>query len=71
LSRVFRRDLGIGPWEYLTRFRIEQAKTLLRVSALTVTEIALRVGYSDSGYFSRVFHQETGRSPVNFRREIR
>ena len=71
LSRVFRRDLGIGPWEYLTRFRIEQAKTLLRVSALTVTEIALRVGYGDSGYFSRVFHQETGRSPVNFRREIR
>ncbi|MGE5601904.1 MAG: ATP-binding protein [Nitrososphaerales archaeon] len=71
LSRVFRRDLGIGPWEYLTRFRIEQAKTLLRVSALTVTEVALRVGYSDSGYFSRVFHQETGRSPVNFRREIR
>lgn len=71
LTRVFRRDLGIAPWEYLTRFRIEQAKSLLRITNLTVTEIANRVGYNDGGYFSRVFHQEAGRSPVSFRREVR
>ena len=71
LTRTFRRDLGIAPWEYLTRYRIEQAKALLRVTNLTVTEIAHRVGYNDSAYFSRVFHQETGRSPVTFRRQVR
>jgi signal transduction histidine kinase/AraC-like DNA-binding protein/ABC-type sugar transport system substrate-binding protein len=71
LTRTFRRDLGITPWEYLTRYRIEQAKSLLRVTNLTVTEIAHRVGYNDSAYFSRVFHQETGRSPVTFRRQAR
>jgi AraC-like DNA-binding protein len=71
LTRVFRRDLGIGPWEYLTRFRIEQAKSLLRMTSLTVTEIANRIGYNDSAYFSRVFRQETGRSPVSFRRVSR
>jgi AraC-like DNA-binding protein len=71
LTRVFRRDLGIGPWEYLTRLRIERAKALLRLTNLTVTEIANQIGYNDSAYFSRVFHQETGRSPLIFRRQVR
>ena len=71
LTHVFRRDLGITPWEYLTRSRIEQAKTLLRVTNLTATEIAGRVGYNDGAYFSRVFHRETGRSPCAFRRQVR
>jgi signal transduction histidine kinase/AraC-like DNA-binding protein len=71
LTRMFRRDLGIAPWEYLTRYRIEQARALLRVTNLTVTEIAHQVGYNDSAYFSRVFHQETGRSPLAFRRQVR
>lgn len=71
LTRVFRRDLGITPWEYLTRLRMERAKNLLRGTALTITEIANRVGYNDGAYFSRVFHQETGRSPLAFRRAMR
>ena len=71
LTRTFRRDLGIAPWEYLTRYRVEQAKALLRVTNLTVTEIAYQVGYNDSAYFSRVFHEETGRSPLAFRRQVR
>jgi AraC-like DNA-binding protein len=35
----------------------------------TITEIAMEVGFSDSNYFSRVFHQETGISPLTFRRK--
>jgi AraC-like DNA-binding protein len=71
LTYIFRRDLGITPWEYLTRFRIEQAKILLHVTDLTATEIAGRVGYNDGAYFCRVFHRETGRSPSAFRRQYR
>ena len=70
LTYIFRRDLGITPWEYLTRFRIEQAKRLLHVTSLTATEIAGRVGYNDGGYFCRVFHRETGHSPCVFRRQV-
>ncbi len=69
LTYIFRRDLGMTPWEYLTRFRIEQAKMLLHVTTLTATEIAYRVGYNDSAYFCRVFHRETGHSPCAFRRQ--
>ena len=70
LTYIFRRDLGITPWEYLTRFRIEQAMRLLHITDLTATEIAGRVGYNDGGYFCRVFHRETGYSPCLFRRQV-
>lgn len=71
LTRVFRRDLGIAPRDYLTRYRVERAKELLRLTNHSITEIANLVGYDDSAYFSRVFHQETGRSPLTFRRQVR
>lgn len=70
LTYVFHRDLGITPWQYLTRLRIEQAKTLLHSKDLSATEIAFRVGFNDSAYFSRIFHRETGRSPSAFRRQV-
>jgi AraC-like DNA-binding protein len=52
----------------LQRYRVNQAKSLLKDSQKTIMEIALEVGFSDSGYFSRVFHRETGMSPEQFRR---
>jgi AraC-like DNA-binding protein len=69
LTLVFRRDLGITPREYLGRYRIERAKLLLQTTNLSVTEIANQVGFNDGAYFSRVFHQETGRCPLAFRRQ--
>lgn len=68
LTFCFRQELGTTPIKYLQRYRIHQAKKLLKESGLSVTEIALKVGFSDSGYFSRVFHRETGLSPEAFRR---
>jgi signal transduction histidine kinase/DNA-binding LacI/PurR family transcriptional regulator/CheY-like chemotaxis protein len=67
LSFCFRQELGITPIKYLHRFRISQAKHLLKTSQKSITEIAFAVGFADSGYFSRIFHRETGISPENFR----
>ncbi|MEA3336261.1 MAG: ATP-binding protein [Chloroflexota bacterium] len=67
LSRVFRKELGLTPWQYLTRCRISSARHLLCTSSLTITEIANRVGYNDAAYFSRVFRRETGQAPRAFR----
>lgn len=69
LTQHFRQELGITPWEYLTRVRIERAKELLASSALSITEIAGQVGYSDAAYFSRVFGNETGRTPRSYRQQ--
>jgi YesN/AraC family two-component response regulator len=67
LTFCFRQELGTTPIEYLQRYRINQAKRLLKESQDTITEIALKIGFSDSGYFSRVFRRGTGMSPEKFR----
>jgi signal transduction histidine kinase/DNA-binding LacI/PurR family transcriptional regulator/AraC-like DNA-binding protein/DNA-binding response OmpR family regulator len=67
LSRVFNRELGLSPWDYLNRYRILQAKTLLQTTSNSMRIIARQVGFRDQSYFSRVFHKFTGRSPQAFR----
>ena len=67
LTFCFRQELGITPVHYLQRYRINQAKRLLKESNQTITEIAFNVGFSDSGYFSRIFRREVGMSPEMFR----
>lgn len=68
LTFCFRQELGTTPIRYLQRYRVNQAKMLLKNTSKSVTEIALAVGFTDSGYFSRVFHRETNLSPEAFRR---
>ena len=68
LTFCFRQEMGTTPIKYLQRYRVNQAKLLLKDSPKTITEIAMDVGFSDSGYFSRIFHRETGTSPDQFRR---
>ena len=68
LTFCFRQELGVTPIKYLQRYRIHLAKKMLKETALSVTEIAWAVGFSDSSYFSRVFHRETGLPPETYRR---
>lgn len=67
LSRVFRQELGLSPWDYLNRYRILQSKELLRRTNRTIKTIAHQVGFKDPAYFSRVFHKMTGLSPSVYR----
>jgi signal transduction histidine kinase/DNA-binding LacI/PurR family transcriptional regulator/AraC-like DNA-binding protein len=63
LTRCFVQEMNISPLEYLQRYRVKQAKRLLRDKSKSVTEIAHVVGFSDSNYFSRAFRREAGISP--------
>ena len=67
LTACFRNELGVTPVAYLNRYRVHQARQLLTDTGKSVTEIALEVGFSDSGYFSRVFRREVGLSPEAYR----
>jgi YesN/AraC family two-component response regulator len=67
LSDVFHDELGVAPWEYLNRYRVHQAKDLLRNTNAPISEIAAQVGFDDSSYFGRVFHRYVGRSPRAYR----
>lgn len=64
--RIFTREMGKTPLEYLTDIRIDHAKKLLSENSrlnYSIAEIALSSGYSDISYFSRVFKKHTGMSP--------
>jgi len=69
LSEIFRRELGLSPWEYLSRYRIRQAREILRRTNDSITSVALQVGFTDPAYFSRVFRKETGLSPSAYREQ--
>jgi transcriptional regulator GlxA family with amidase domain len=67
LSRIFRQEMGISPWQYLNRYRVLRAKALLLQTSDDVKIVARRVGFTDPAYFSRVFHKITGCSPTEYR----
>ncbi|MDP9311486.1 MAG: ATP-binding protein [Chloroflexota bacterium] len=67
LGRIFHRELGISPWDYLSRYRIKRAKELLRTTSASITTVAVEVGFDDAAYFSRVFSKEVGCSPREYR----
>ena len=66
-ARTFAAAYGETPRAYLTRRRIERAKTLLRSANLSVTEICFLVGFSSLGSFSSRFRELVGRSPSRYR----
>jgi signal transduction histidine kinase/AraC-like DNA-binding protein len=67
LSQIFHQELGISPWDGLTRLRIQKAKELLTGNEDTITQVAMQVGFNDSAYFSRVFRKQIGLSPQEYR----
>jgi YesN/AraC family two-component response regulator len=69
LSRCFTQETGLSLIHYVARYRIQQAKQLLNTSDMSITDIAMEVGFSDSNYFSRAFRKEVGISPLEYRRK--
>jgi len=67
LSRVFSRELGMSPWDFLNRYRIHQACLLLDSTNESIRSIALRVGFNDQAYFSRVFRKIQHCTPQDYR----
>ncbi len=66
-TRLFHRQTGISPQQYLTNVRIGKARELLATTGYTVGEVAELSGYANPLYFSRIFHRVTGLSPTAYR----
>jgi AraC-like DNA-binding protein len=63
--------VGMPPAAYLAHVRLDVATDLLRDTALPVTVIAARVGYTSEAAFSRAFKRGYGAPPARWRRDIR
>ncbi|GLX66650.1 hypothetical protein MU1_09940 [Paenibacillus glycanilyticus] len=67
LSALFKSKMGVTFIEHLTCIRISNAKKLLKQTHLKNYEVAERVGYNDSRYFSQIFKKKVGLSPSDYR----
>ena len=67
-SNNFEKLMGIRPMRYLIRKRIEKAQFLLLFTDKRLTEIAAQVGFEDANYFSRIFKNIIGVSPIQYRK---
>lgn len=70
LSRIFRKEVGVPLFEYINRTRIRRACSLLRRTGLSVTRIAVDVGYNNVSFFNRYFRRIMRCSPREYRRQV-
>src|ERR1700736_1719904 len=68
--RSFKCSFGMPPHRYHAVRRIERAKQLLANRELSVTTIALDVGFCDTSTFTAAFHRLTGQTPSRYRRNL-
>ena len=72
MRKLFKKETGVTPHEYLTRARMRRAKEIIlsgvtnRYSEYTVTQIAEACGFAEPLYFSRVFKKYFGVSPSRY-----
>ncbi|WP_308638290.1 response regulator transcription factor [Paenibacillus silvisoli] len=67
LGQLFQKEVKESFTEYINKYRIEQAKLLLRESQMKVQDIAKEVGYWEAGYFYKQFKKYVGISPMEYR----
>ncbi len=71
LSTVFKRHVGVGIVEYLHTVRIQHACTMLKQGFTSVSDVALRCGYPDAQYFSKVFKRRMNMSPREYMTSVK
>ncbi|MCA5959558.1 AraC family transcriptional regulator [Blautia sp. RD014234] len=69
LTYLFRTICGMTIYDFILNCRIERAKELLSDHGKKISEIAFLVGYEHPGSFSVAFHQKTGLTPNEFRKQ--
>ena len=66
--KLFNEYAGETPYHFKSKLRTDKAKELLENTNMTNAQIAEKIGYSSSFYFSRIFKKHTGISPDAYRK---
>lgn len=69
MYKLFTRELGLSPQQYLLNYRLTMAKQLLSSTSLRISEVANSCGFADSAAFCRHFRAQFAITPTQFRRE--
>ena len=68
LTKLFKKELDVTPFEYLWRYRTEVAKRLLVLTELPIKEISKKCGFKTPSHFSRKFESYIGIAPTSYRK---
>ncbi len=71
LSNSFSKEVGISITEFIHQVRINEAIRYFNTTELSVSEVAIAVGFQDFAYFSRLFKKQIGCSPREYCRSVR
>ncbi len=69
-ATLFKQSMGMTPYQYVMKCRIEKAKQLLLKPDFTIVEISGEVGFQNQSHFTRVFRQYTKTTPKVFRDRV-
>ena len=68
--RVFKREFGLTPVEFIIRERLGEAKRLLRHPLASVADVCLRAGFNNLSYFQALFKKYEGVTPGAYRKQM-
>lgn len=71
MARIFKKEVGISISAYILQKRVEEARNLLVHSDLPINTVSIYVGYSNFSYFTKMFKDNTGYSPLEYRRKFK
>lgn len=66
-SRLFKEEMGTTFIEYLSSYRVEQSKSLLKMTSIPIEVIAHQTGFASAGYFATTFRKYEGCTPSKYR----
>ncbi|KWX87493.1 hypothetical protein AMQ83_12775, partial [Paenibacillus riograndensis] len=69
LAQRCKKETGLAVSDYIQRERIEEAKRLMELPGITLSDIATRLHFNDQSYFTKVFKKYTGTTPKQFRHD--
>jgi AraC-like DNA-binding protein len=67
LGDLLKKETGLNAQEHIHQYIIEEAKNILLNSSQSISEIAFQLGFDYPQYFSRLFKQKTGTTPLEYR----
>ena len=67
LSKLFKEEKNETYIAFVTNTRLEKARDLLQNPRSSIKEVSAAVGYNDQNYFSRLFRNQFGMTPTEFR----
>lgn len=70
LGKMYKKETGASIKDYLTDYRLQKARELLKKPGIRISDAALAVGFDNFTYFSTMFKKQTGLTPNEYRKQV-